>query len=90
MSAPSWTDLEALFHEALARGPAERAAFLAERCAGRLELQAEVEALIRTHETAAGALEPPSMMPPQTRLKPGVRLGQYEVLSELGAGGMDI
>jgi hypothetical protein len=64
VSAPSWTDLEALFHEALARGPAERAAFLAERCAGRLELQAEVEALIRTHESTANALELPSMMTP--------------------------
>jgi serine/threonine-protein kinase len=28
------------------------------------------------------------MMPPQTRLKAGMRLGSYEVLSELGAGGM--
>jgi hypothetical protein len=34
------------------------------RCAGRLELQAEVEALIRTHESTANALELPSMMTP--------------------------
>jgi serine/threonine protein kinase/Tol biopolymer transport system component len=88
VSAPSWADLEALFHEALTRGPAERAAFLAERCAGRLELQAEVEALIRTHESAASALERPPMMRPQPRLQAGMRLGSYEVLSALGAGGM--
>ena len=87
MSAPSWADLEALFHEALARGPAERAAFLAERCAGRLELRAEVEALLRAHEATASSLEVPPMGP-KTRLKAGVRLGPYEVLAELGAGGM--
>ena len=49
MSAPSCADLEALFHEALARAPADRPAFLAERCAGRPDLQAEVEALLRAH-----------------------------------------
>jgi serine/threonine protein kinase len=86
VSAPSWPELEALFHEALARAPAERAPFLAERCAGRLDLQAEVEALLRAHERTASALE----MPPtfQTQLKAGMRLGSYEVASELGAGSM--
>jgi serine/threonine protein kinase/Tol biopolymer transport system component len=88
VSAPSWADLEALFHEALTRGPAERAAFLAERSAGRPELQAEVEALIRRHESTASALEQPPMMPPQTRLKAGMRLGPYEITAPLGSGGM--
>ena len=87
MSVPSWSDLEALFHEALARPPADRAAFLAERCAGRRELRAEVEAMLRAHEeAAASALEVPPASPMQ--LMPGVRLGSYEVLAEIGAGGM--
>ena len=88
MSAPLWGELESLFHGALTRGPAERGAFLAERCAGRLELQAEVEALIRRHESTASALERPPMMPPQTRLKAGMRLGPYEITAPLGSGGM--
>jgi serine/threonine protein kinase len=87
VSAPSWADLEAIFHEALARAPAERAAFLAERCAGRPELRAEVEALLGAHASAASALEVPPVAP-QTRLKTGARVGPYEVLAELGAGGM--
>jgi serine/threonine-protein kinase len=87
VSAPSWADLEALFHEALARAPVDRAAFLAERCAGRPDLQAEVEALLRAHDSAASALEVPPVTP-QTRLKAGARLGPYEVLTKLGAGGM--
>jgi serine/threonine protein kinase/Tol biopolymer transport system component len=86
MSATPWTELEALFHEALARAPAERAAFLAERCAGRLDRQAEVEALVRAHERTASALEMP--LTPQTQLKAGMRLGSYEVLSQIGAGSM--
>ncbi len=87
MSAPSWADLEDLFCEALTREPAERAAFLAERCAGRRDLQAEVEALLRAHDGAAGALEVPSVAP-ESRLKPGERVGPYTVVAELGAGGM--
>jgi eukaryotic-like serine/threonine-protein kinase len=86
MSAPPWTELEALFHEALARAPAERGAFLAQRCADRLDLQAEVEALLRAHERTASALETPVTLQPQ--LKAGIRLGSYEVLSALGAGSM--
>ena len=87
MSAPLWGELESLFHEALARAAAERGAFLAARCVGRPDLRAEVEALLRAHEATASALEVPPMAP-QTRLKAGMRLGSYEVLSELGAGGM--
>jgi serine/threonine-protein kinase len=87
VSAPSWADLEDLFCEALTREPAERAAFLAERCAGRGDLQAEVEALLRAHDGAAGALEVPSVAA-QSRLNPGERVGPYTVVAELGAGGM--
>jgi serine/threonine-protein kinase len=89
VSVPSWADLEALFHEALARAPADRAAFLTERCVGRPDLQAEVEALLRAHEGASGSWEMPSVAP-QTRLKAGARVGPYEVVAALGAGGMDI
>ena len=75
MSALPWPELEALFHEALARPSAERAAFLAERCSGRLDLQVEVEALLRAHERTASALEVPLTL--QTQLKAGMRLGSY-------------
>jgi Tol biopolymer transport system component len=76
-----------LFHEALARAPADRAAFLAERCAGRPDLQAHVEAMLRAHDEAAPSALAVAHAAP-TRLTPGVRLGPYEVLAEIGAGGM--
>jgi eukaryotic-like serine/threonine-protein kinase len=87
MSLPAWGDLEALFNEALEHPPADRAAFLTERCVGRPNLQAELEALLRAHDQGAGELEVPPVSP-QEGLKTGDRLGPYEVLTELGAGGM--
>ena len=87
MSVPSWADLEALFHEALARAPADRAVFLAERCAGRPDLRAEIEALLRAHDGATSSREGLPVTSP-ARLTRGVRVGPYEVLGELGAGGM--
>jgi hypothetical protein len=55
VTAPAWADLEALFHEALARDSAERAAWLAERCAGRPDLRAQLEAMLRAHDGAAAS-----------------------------------
>ena len=87
MSAPSWSDLETLFHEALAYAPADRAAFLAERCAGRPDLQAEVTALLRAHDDTPDDLDA-TRVTPSPQLQPGARLGPFEVVAALGAGGM--
>src|SRR5262245_23218878 len=51
---------ETLFHEALAKSPAERAAFLDQACAGQPELRAAVEALLAAHEASAHMLHPPA------------------------------
>jgi eukaryotic-like serine/threonine-protein kinase len=80
MSVPAWDDLEALFHDALERPPADRGAFLTERCAGRPDLQAEVEALLRAHEEGSSDLEVPPV-PPLEPLKAGDRVGPYDVLT---------
>jgi len=88
VSTPAWSDLEALFHEALARPPAERATFLAERCAGRLDLRAQVQAMLRAHEEGGGTHV--SAAGEYTQLNTGTRLGPYEIVGQLGAGGMDI
>ena len=88
MNAPSWSDLETLFHEALGRAPADRAAFLTERCAGRPHLQAEVEALLRAHDNAPDDDFDAVRVAPQPHLQPGARLGPFEVVAALGAGGM--
>jgi len=87
MSIPAWPQLEALFHEALGRAPAQRAAFLAARCADRPELRAQIEAMLRAHAEGANALNVSGVSAPSV-LTPGSRLGAYEILGTLGAGGM--
>jgi tetratricopeptide (TPR) repeat protein len=57
---------ESLFHEALARPPAERAAFLDAACAGQPELRAAVEGLLAAHEAPASLLDRPTVARPQT------------------------
>ena len=46
MTSPRWQQIERLFHEALARGEADRSAFLREACAGDEALRREVESLL--------------------------------------------
>jgi serine/threonine protein kinase len=48
---------ESLFHEALAKAPAERAAFLDRACAAQPELRAAVEALLAAHEESGSLLK---------------------------------
>jgi serine/threonine protein kinase/tetratricopeptide (TPR) repeat protein len=48
---------EVLFHEALSKPAAERAAFLESACAGRPELRAAVEALLEAHDASGGLLD---------------------------------
>jgi tetratricopeptide (TPR) repeat protein len=50
---------ETLFHEALAKPPGERAAFLEAACAGRPELRAAVVALLAAHEATGTFLDRP-------------------------------
>src|SRR5262245_50906974 len=50
---------ETLFHEALARPPSERTAFLDQACAGQPELRAAVAALLAAHEASGSLLDKP-------------------------------
>ena len=80
----------------LEREPAERAAFLADACAGDDELRREVESLLTAHNRAEKFIEAPAMeMAAKAAAAVGVglttvgrKIGPYRVLSLLGAGGM--
>jgi serine/threonine protein kinase len=82
-----------LCHAALERDVSERPAFLADVCGGDSALRREVEALL-AHERSAerflgspvGAVAAEVMSEPKASL--GTRIGAYEILSPLGAGGM--
>jgi len=91
----NWERVQSLFLEALDLPPDKRASFLDAACAGNEEMRREVESLIAHDGAEAGeqritdALEhlAQSLIDPVT-LKPGTRVGDYEVHKLIGSGGM--
>jgi len=94
MKQEFWRRAEELFHAALERMPDARRSFLDEACGGDTELRRQVEMLVSLDENAGSLLEKPALadfaLTPAAggSLSPGTRLGPYEILSLLGAGGM--
>jgi serine/threonine protein kinase len=95
MKPERWQQLDQLLDAALERPPAERAAFLAEVCAGDETLHQQMEALLRSDEAVENFIEAPAVawaaeLLTENRAKPliGERLGHYKILARLGAGGM--
>jgi serine/threonine protein kinase/Tfp pilus assembly protein PilF len=95
MRSERWQQIDQLLGAALEREPAERAVFLAEACAGDETLLREVESLLRSEQGARSFMETPvaalaahALAAEQSRARVGERLGHYQILSRLGAGGM--
>jgi hypothetical protein len=87
-----------LFHRALERAPADRAAFLDVACAGDASLRAEIDSLLASHEAAGTFMEaPPAEAARLIELADrsgaslvGQSIGQYEIRRVLGTGGMGV
>ena len=81
----AWARVSALVAEAADLAPAERGPFLAGLPPG--PVADEVRSLVAAHEAAeaADALAGPFA---EARAQPGARLGPYEIVGELGRGGM--
>jgi serine/threonine-protein kinase len=91
MISERWQQVKELFEAALERGPAERSAFLATACAGDEEVRREVESLLAAHDGDSSFMNRPVgklLVNDEPMLATGQRLGQYEAISPLGAGGM--
>jgi len=95
MTTEAWQRVRALFQSALEQPPETRAAFLSTACAGDEAVLREVESLLAAHVAAGGFLETPAFRladgsPPVVApaLKAGDRLGAFDVIGSLGAGGM--
>ncbi|HVK17986.1 MAG TPA: serine/threonine-protein kinase, partial [Fimbriiglobus sp.] len=88
--------VEEIFLAAVEKAPAERAAYLDAACASDAGLRARVEALVRSHEEAGSLLEQPLFCPattghqPVLAEKPGGVIGRYQLLEEIGGGGMGV
>src|SRR6516165_9667495 len=87
---------ETLFHQALQKPAAERAAFLAEACAGDASLRRRLEILLEAHDNPDSHLDPnspvfaPTIAQPAIVETPGKVIGHYKLLDQIGEGGFGI
>ncbi len=95
MDAARWEQIKELYHAALERPEAERAAWLATACAADEELQREATALLSAHAHAPDFLAVPARELVAQAIAaepaPGLSLRQlahYEIRARLGTGGM--
>jgi len=100
MNPLTWERIKEVFQDALERPAHERARWLRERCGADQALHAEVESLLATHEEAGSLALPGASLvgaldvqndasgPVAPTLQLGERLGDYEIQSLVGAGGM--
>jgi len=84
-----WQEVKKVLAAALEKAPSERAAYLDRACAD-LSMRREVESLILAHERGDSAFLEGAVAESGSGdfLKSGARLGSYEILARIGAGGM--
>ena len=100
MNTDTWQHMKTLFHAALELGAEERAAFLAQACGSDVALRSRVEKLLDSHDDAGSFLVSPAVMDAGVIVaadevernchneRIGQRIGSYEILREIGRGGM--
>ncbi len=95
MKRDRWEKIEELYHSALERNADARAAYLREACAGDEALQREVQSLLLQEQRGNSLLEEPAIVELAKGMDTdasqsliGRKMGSYQVISLLGAGGM--
>src|SRR5262245_41951529 len=95
MTPDRWKKLDALFHEALELQGEARAAHLARACGDDGQLREEAERLIAAHDQEGSFIDSPifseteGLTNDDRNMSPvGRRIGPYQVVSQLGRGGM--
>jgi len=97
MTPERWREVKQVLDVAVALRGDQREQFLADRCGRDVTLRDEVESLLQSHEMAGSAfLETPASDLRRAAAPPdepaasllGRRIGAYDVVAELGRGGM--
>jgi serine/threonine protein kinase/Tol biopolymer transport system component len=91
VKAERWQEVKHMLFAALEKAPADRTAYLDSACTDP-SLRREVESLILSHEQGGSSFmeQPPAGLPGDDALKSGSRIGGYEILTRIGAGGMGV
>src|SRR5437867_8389484 len=96
MTPEQWHRVKEVFEAALERLPEERRALLGQACAGDELLRSEVNSLLSSYdqetsfmETPAAALAAQSLVKESAALV-GQQIGHYQIIRELGRGGMGV
>ena len=95
MTPERWQQVKELFESALECAPDERAAFLDHACDGDESLRGEVESLLASYEEGESFMERPavalaaeSLAGSRSESLIGQTIGHYQVIREIGRGGM--
>ncbi len=95
MADENWQKVREIFDVALQKEHQERQTYLLEVCGEDKNLLAEVESFFSTFDKLDGFMETPAVagfadvIEPETKkLEPGKCFGHYEIIEQIGAGGM--
>ena len=96
MNSERWQHVKQVLDGALAVGSGEQPAYLDRACKGDAELRSEVESLLLHHHKAESGflsqrspiLQMPSPAADRAFTRIGLRVGVYELIEEIGKGGM--
>jgi serine/threonine protein kinase len=94
MTPEEWHKIKSVLETALELDDADRRVYLESACAGQTAMRTEVESLLKSHEEDDAFLEQPAaveaaeLMASTARIWIGRRLGHYELLEQIGEGGM--
>lgn len=89
MTSEQWRQLEEIYHAALERPMDGRAEFIAEACGGDSQLRIELESLL-AQNSGIGSLLDGLAWGLQPAPVTGTIVSRYELVEQLGAGGMGV